>query len=114
MIYRLLAILWLLCVPMGVLQASIVAPYNSPNLARVSDNAMSPVTIVNDMLSSTAILLGMAFIVYAGLSYRKHRMNPLEVPISQVIVLLVLGIILVCLPFLHYLTPSGVSPTISL
>jgi hypothetical protein len=44
----------------------------------------------------------------AFMRYKQHRINPLAAPMGGVIVLLILGILLICLPFTYLLTGAGI------
>ncbi|MCE3238397.1 MAG: hypothetical protein K0R24_1378 [Gammaproteobacteria bacterium] len=64
---------------------------------------LEPTGVLADFFSDGAIILGVMAMFGAFVRYMQHRVNPLAVPIGSVIVLLVLGILLVCLPFTYVL-----------
>ncbi|MBX3709750.1 MAG: hypothetical protein KIT56_02025 [Gammaproteobacteria bacterium] len=81
-------------------------------IGRVASNIMDPVSVVSDFVHSGCILIGGAFIFASIVKYIEHRKNPLMVPISTVIFLLIAGFVLVCLPFISYVTANGVPYTL--
>lgn len=66
-----------------------------------------PVGILNNFIGSAAIIVGAACLFAAFFRYMQHRVNPVIAPISTVILFLVLGLLLLALPFL-YLVVGGV------
>ena len=69
---------------------------------------MEPVTIVTNFVGMIAITLGLSFYFGALVKYMQHRVNPLAVPISTVVLLLIMATILVCLPFAYKIASSGI------
>lgn len=72
----------------------------------VATNLMEPVIVLSDFVSSTAIIIGAIFIFSSFLKYLQYRVNPLAVPISTVVFLLICGIVLVLLPLTYKLVYS--------
>ena len=72
---------------------------------------MGPVDIVMDFMVNACIVVGCTFLFATFIKWRQHKMNPLHVPISTVIFLLILSILLLCLPLapilLNYLEHAG-------
>jgi hypothetical protein len=75
---------------------------------KVADNLMEPVSILANFIGSMSIVVGISCLFACFLKYMQHRVNPLVAPISTVVMLLVMGIILLCLPLAYKLTEGGV------
>jgi hypothetical protein len=75
---------------------------------KVATNLMEPVSILANFIGSMSIVVGISCLFASVLKYMQHRVNPLVAPISTVIMLLVMGIILLCLPWAYKLTEGGV------
>lgn len=73
-------------------------------LGDFAKSLMQPVSILNNFISTGAIIVGVACLFAAFFRYNLYRINPLASPISTVILLLVLGLIMIGLPFLYLLT----------
>lgn len=72
---------------------------------------MEPVDVLMDFVVNACLVIGLTFLFATFIKYRQHRMNPLHVPISTVVFLLILSILLLCLPLapllLNYLEHAG-------
>jgi hypothetical protein len=73
----------------------------------IATNLQEPVTLLANFIGTAAIVIGSSFIFGAFVKYMRHRINPYEVPISTVVILLIMGILLLCLPLAYKLTESG-------
>jgi hypothetical protein len=73
----------------------------------VANNLMSPVTFGVNFVGSIAISLGICFLFAALIKYIRHRENPLAYPISTVIILIIMGLLLIALPFTYKITQAG-------
>jgi choline-glycine betaine transporter len=78
-------------------------------LGAVANNLLEPITIFSSFVSTAATVIGLSFLFAAGVKYMQHRVNPLAIPLSTVVVLVVMGAILVLLPYVYLLTASGVA-----
>lgn len=74
----------------------------------VASNLMEPVTIVSNFVGTASFVVGVTCIFGAFLRYTQHRKNPLVAPMSTIVLLLVIGIVLIFLPFVYLLTDSGI------
>lgn len=74
----------------------------------VAGNLMEPVGVLSDFVHSACFIIGGSFLFACIIKYFEHRRSPLMVPISTVVFLLIAGIILICLPFVAYITENGV------
>lgn len=81
---------------------------SATSLGQVANNLMAPVFILTNFIASISLTIGISFIFASVIKYMQYRVNPLAVPISTVILLLIMGIVLVCLPWMYKLTGSGV------
>ncbi|MHB1948264.1 MAG: hypothetical protein ACYCQI_09150 [Gammaproteobacteria bacterium] len=77
-------------------------------VGKVASNILEPVLIVSDFVCSASIIIGVSSLFGAFLKYMQHRVNPLAAPMSTVVVMLVVGIVLVALPFVYLLTENGI------
>lgn len=75
----------------------------------VAENLMDPVGMAADFIYTGCFILGASFIFAAVVKYVEHRRNPLMVPISTVVFLLLAGILLFLIPF-AYLIMHHASP----
>lgn len=69
---------------------------------------VEPVTILSNFISTGSFIVGIMLLVSALMRYMQYRVNPLASPLSTVIVLLVLGLMLVSLPFVYLLLGAGI------
>jgi hypothetical protein len=74
----------------------------------VAENLLTPVIVVSDFVNTASIIVGISFIFGGFLRYLQHRVNPLAVPISTVVLLEVMGVFLVCLPLAYKLSEGGI------
>jgi hypothetical protein len=77
-------------------------------LAGVANNLMEPVSILANFIGSMSIVIGLSFLLATILKYLQHRVNPMAVPISTVVLLLIMGVLLVGIPFLYKLVDTGI------
>jgi hypothetical protein len=75
---------------------------------KVANNLMEPVIILSNFIGVAAITLGLSFLFGALVKYMQHRVNPMAVPISTVVLLLIMAIILICLPLSYKIASSGI------
>jgi hypothetical protein len=75
---------------------------------KVADNMMDPVILMTNFVGIVALTLGFGFYFGALIKYMQHRVNPLAVPISTVIILIIMATILVCLPFAYKIASAGI------
>lgn len=81
---------------------------SNPGLGSVAKNLMSPINVLANFIDSACLLIGGAFLFASIIKYFEHRRNPLMVPISTVIFLLIGGLLLVALPLVGNWTNVGV------
>lgn len=74
----------------------------------VASNLMEPVAILSNFVSTASLIVGISCFFAALLKYNQHRKNPLAAPIGTVILLLIIGIVLILLPFAYLITDSGI------
>jgi hypothetical protein len=86
----------------------IALAQNAPPIGAVAGELLGPVHILSNFVSNGSIILGTMAIFGAFMRYKQHRINPLAAPMGGVIVLLILGILLICLPFTYLLTGAGI------
>lgn len=66
-------------------------------------NLMTPIEVLQTFVVNACIVLGVTFLFATFIKYRQHRMNQLHVPLSTVVFLLIVSLLLLCLPLVHYL-----------
>lgn len=82
----------------------------TPSFGEFATQLSEPVGILGDFMSTGSIVLGIMSFFAAFLRYLQYRVNPLSSPLSTVVTLIILGILFICLPFLHLLGGSHVPP----
>lgn len=80
----------------------------------IAQSLIEPVNVISEFVATGAIIVGVSFIFSGFLRYLQYRVNPMASPISTVVVLLVMGVVLVCLPLAYKLTGAGIPYTYSL
>lgn len=73
-------------------------PQSGPTLGDVSRNILEPASVLADLAYKMCYVLGIALLVGAAIQYRMHRMNPLQVRLSQVFFLIAFGLALIAIP----------------
>lgn len=96
--------LWL--IGLAVLPLRAIA--EQAGLGVVADNLMTPVSIVSNFMYSASLVIGITALFASFLKYMQHRVNPLAHPMGTVVLLLLLGVVLICLPLISHLTESGI------
>lgn len=79
------------------------------SLGQVASNLMEPISVFSDFIHTACFVIGGSFIFASIIRYVEHRKSPLVMPISTIILMLILGIILLLLPYISLLTENGVS-----
>lgn len=87
---------------------SIALASHATNLGDVAENLMQPVTMLAEFIYAACIIVGACALMGSFLRYMQYRVNPHATPISTVILLLIIGIVLICLPLVYKLTESGI------
>jgi hypothetical protein len=77
-------------------------------LGAVADNLMQPVQLATNFIAIMSTVVGISCLFASFIKYTQHRINPLAVPISVVVLLLLMGIILLSLPLIYKLSESGI------
>lgn len=86
----------------------VLADEQLAGIGKVALNILEPVNIVSNFVCSASIIIGVCALFGALLRYMQHRVNPLMSPLSTIFVLLAVGIVLVCIPFVYILTEHGI------
>lgn len=77
------------------------------SIGDLANDLMEPVSILSDFIGTGSLIIGITCLFGAFLRYMQYRVNPLMSPMSTVIVLLILGLLLVCVPFLYKVLGYG-------
>jgi hypothetical protein len=86
---------------------SVSAHVASLGIGQIANNMMEPVSVLANFIGSIAITLGLTFQFAAVFKYMQHRVNPLAVPISTVVILIIMGVLLLALPFAYKISEAG-------
>jgi hypothetical protein len=101
--------LLLLIASAAILEAPSLAGADSgEGIGAIAGQLMEPVQILSNFVGNGSIIVGVSCLFAAFMRYMQHRVNPLAFPIGSVWVLLILGVVLVCLPFTYLLTGAGI------
>jgi hypothetical protein len=78
----------------------------------IAGNLLEPVNILTDFVTSVSLIIGATFLFAAFIKYMQHRVNPMAIPISNVLFLLFFGVVLLCLPLAYKIMydapPTGI------
>ena len=80
----------------------------------IAQSLIEPVSVISEFVASASIIIGISFLFGGFLRYLQYRINPMASPISTVVMLLIMGVVLVCLPLAYKLTGAGIPYTYSL
>jgi hypothetical protein len=81
---------------------------NIGSLGEVANNLVEPINLLSGFIGTASLIVGICCLFGAFLRYMQYRVNPLVSPLGTVFVLLIMGIVLLCLPFIYKLTESGI------
>jgi intracellular multiplication protein IcmD len=84
---------------------AIAAP---TGLGGVATNLLDPVNMFANFIGSGSIVVGIAFLLASFVKYNQHKRNEMAAPMSTVVFLLIMGLVLLAIPFAYKLTKSGV------
>ena len=76
-------------------------------IGSVANNLLGPVSFLSDFLYTTCFIIGGSFIFASIVKYFDHKRNPLAVPMSTVVFLLIAGCALLVLPFANFIIHHG-------
>lgn len=72
---------------------------------------MGPVDLLSDFMVNACLVIGFTFLFATFIKYRQYKINPLHVPLSTVIFLLICSLMLLSFPLipllLNYLENAG-------
>ncbi|OGT37908.1 MAG: hypothetical protein A3F12_07240 [Gammaproteobacteria bacterium RIFCSPHIGHO2_12_FULL_38_14] len=113
-IFRMLFLYWIPMLALAVENKAVQADstVQSLGLGRVMQNMLDPLSVLSDFIQTACFVIGGSFIFASFIKYIEHRRNPLMVPISTVVLLLIMGIVLVLLPFLSLYINTGMPSTL--
>ena len=99
---RLIILLILFCRPL--LAVALPPP---TGIGGVANHLLDPVSYLSNFIYTACFVIGGSFVFASIIKYVEHRRNPLAVPISIVIFLLIAGLLLLALPFAYLLVQHG-------
>ena len=76
------------------------------SLGNVADGLLQPIKEFSNVFNLVCYVIGAAFLVGTLVQWVEHRRNPMQVRLSQVVFLFLLGVILVLLPYLTSFSQS--------
>jgi hypothetical protein len=76
-------------------------------LGAVMGNLIEPAQGLGRMMNAVCYVIGLGFLLVGLLQYKYHRENPQQVKISTPIVLVLLGVIMIALPFIAMMSESA-------
>lgn len=79
--------------------ADVGVAKNAVPLSGVAKNLMQPTSLLTELVYTACYIIGMALIIGSGVQYRIHRQNPMQAPLSRVLLWLIFGIAIFVLPF---------------
>jgi len=79
-----------------------------PPIGEVAGQLLEPAGVLSDFVGTAAWIIGFTCVFAAFFRYMQYRVNPVATPLSSVLFLLVIGIVLISLPFAYLLTGEGV------
>lgn len=91
----------------GFAFADVGVSKNAVSLSVVTQNIMQPTTLLADFAYVACYIIGVALIVGSGIQYRTYRMNPMQSPLSRVLLWLIFGIAIFVLPFVAQWSSSN-------
>lgn len=69
-------------------------------LGQASNKVLEPVSVLADVMYKICYVLGSTLVLGSFIQYKAHRDNPSQVRLSQPIFLLIVGLVLIALPYL--------------
>ena len=109
---------WSLCVRLLVLVCGVFCATHvfavtgsGITLTSIQTNIKGGVGKVAQILEDIALIAGIGFIFSSFFKFHQHKMNPTQVPLSQGIVLLLIGAALAVFPSLLNTTSEGIFGT---
>jgi hypothetical protein len=85
--------------------SSAVGSGSDRGLGTISTNLLEgPIGTLAELSYKVCYLIGVGLLMTAGIRYRKHRQNPNQVRMGEVIMLLLLGLALFLLPLLLHVS----------
>jgi|GEM_PF-745033 len=91
----------------AILSFSSVCFADTGDFGQVVNNILNPVSGFTDAFYKICYVLGGMLIVGSGIQYNLYRKNPVQVRLSNVFFLLIVGLVVVCLPFIVQLSSSS-------
>lgn len=101
MLYDIVKIIILACI--CLLPGSVFAYHSAQpvGFGGMALEILGPVTLLSDFVSTAALVIGAMMLMGSFIRYTRYRRNPLEAPLSSVIVLFIIGACLVALAVVH-------------
>lgn len=94
----------------GLTASNLAFTAEAKSFGEIAGNLLSGAILLTDFLHAVCLALGIGFVIYSFVTYQTHRQNPKLMPLDRPIIYLVLGLVLIAIPFLDYLlgqTGSG-------
>jgi len=88
--------------------SSFTFALNDLSLGEVARNITEPLEAVSGFVSVGCLIVGVACLFASLVKYFEHRKSPLAVPISTVVWILIIGLLLLIIPFAYLITDNGI------
>lgn len=79
------------------------------SFGEVAANMTQPIEVVTGFVSVGCLIIGVACLFASLVKYFEHRRSPLHVPFSKVVWLIIIGLLLLILPFAYIITGNTTS-----
>lgn len=96
---RIFALVLLLLLP--------VAAFAAQSIGDVATNLLGPTSILTKFVDIACYIIGLVFIMMSIAQYKIHRQSPKLVPLMTPVLLVVLGVIALCIPYVTRTTETG-------
>ncbi|MFN3233948.1 MAG: hypothetical protein ACE365_00855 [Gammaproteobacteria bacterium] len=92
-----------------VLCMSVVIATNAfaQQYGTVTGNVLNMAKTLSGFINTVFFILGAGFLMMAFVQYNQHRKNPIQVPISRVIVLVLLGLVFLLITLIAKYAPGS-------
>ncbi len=74
---------------------------NAPNLGVVAERLTVGANVITQVMLGICIVMGIGFLGLSFVHYKGHRQNPKLIPLGKPVMYVVLGLVLLCIPFLE-------------
>jgi Ca2+/H+ antiporter len=80
------------------------------DLGQITDNMMGPIMVIAKIMADVSVAVGVGLLIGSVLQYAAYRRNPSQVRLTTPIFLVIMGIILIAIPFVVHYYSGYVAP----